>query len=170
MNELERCFQLAALSPCVKMKFGALACDVQGGLCAVGWNGWYRYGMESDPVPCDPCLRIGVASGTRVELCRALHAEQVAIMHALRGELDLNGGTLYVAGIQADGAPYLKLGRGFYCTLCARMIVGVGIAHVVVPVATEGGWEPAVLTTEEVVEYAYAVATGVILAHTQEKG
>ena len=169
---LELCFEHAAESPCQKMGFGSYAFQKERWIGAWATNGWYRNGLTSPPVPCGRCLREGVQSGTRIELCRALHAEQAAIMRALYRNVNLQGGELFVAGLKADGQPYLKLSRGFYCTLCARMALAVGISTVIVPVKSDdpSGWEPAVMTAVEVWQYAYDVAEGRVVPQTTAEG
>ena len=65
------------------------------------------------------CLRekLGIASGTRHELCYAVHAEQNAIIQAARLGISIDGATLY-----CTHQP---------CVLCAKMIVNAGIRRVV---------------------------------------
>ena len=65
------------------------------------------------------CLRqkLGIASGTRAELCYAVHAEQNAIIQAARLGSSIDGATLY-----CTHQP---------CVLCAKMIVNAGIRRVV---------------------------------------
>ena len=65
------------------------------------------------------CLRrkLGVASGTRQELCYAVHAEQNANSQAARHGTNIEGATLY-----CTHQP---------CVICAKMIINAGIARVV---------------------------------------
>ena len=65
------------------------------------------------------CLRkkIGVESGTRAELCYAVHAEQNAIIQAARLGISIDGATLY-----CTHQP---------CSVCAKMIINAGIQRVV---------------------------------------
>lgn len=65
------------------------------------------------------CLRekLGIASGTRAELCYAIHAEQNAIIQAAKLGSSIDGATLY-----CTHQP---------CVICAKMIVNAGIARVV---------------------------------------
>lgn len=65
------------------------------------------------------CLRkkLGIASGTRHELCYAVHAEQNAIIQAAKLGITIQGATLY-----CTHQP---------CILCAKMIVNAGIRRVV---------------------------------------
>ena len=65
------------------------------------------------------CLRekLGIPSGTRHEMCYAVHAEQNAIIQAARLGSSIDGATLY-----CTHQP---------CVLCAKMIVNAGIKRVV---------------------------------------
>lgn len=65
------------------------------------------------------CLRneLNVPSGERHELCRALHAEQNAIVQAAYSGVSINESTIYVTNQP--------------CVLCAKMIINSGIKRVV---------------------------------------
>ena len=65
------------------------------------------------------CLRrkLGVESGTRAEMCFAIHAEQNAIIQAAKLGISIDGGTLY-----CTHQP---------CSVCTRMIINAGIRRVV---------------------------------------
>lgn len=65
------------------------------------------------------CLRIklGIESGTRHELCYAVHAEQNAIIQAAKLGVSVDGATLY-----CTHQP---------CSICAKMIINSGITRVV---------------------------------------
>ncbi len=65
------------------------------------------------------CLRrkLNIPSGTRHELCFAVHAEQNAICQAAKLGVSLEGATLY-----CTHQP---------CTICCRMIINSGITRVV---------------------------------------
>ena len=65
------------------------------------------------------CLRekLGIASGTRQEMCYAVHAEQNAIIQAAKLGVTLQGATLY-----CTHQP---------CSMCSRMIINSGIVRVV---------------------------------------
>ena len=83
------------------------------------------------------CLRkkLGIASGTKHEICYAIHAEQNAIIQAAKLGSSIEGATLY-----CTHQP---------CAICAKMIVNSGITRVVykhgypdefaVQMLTEGG-------------------------------
>ena len=61
--------------------------------------------------------RLGIASGTRAELCYAIHAEQNAIIQAAKLGVSIDGATLY-----CTHQP---------CSVCAKMIINAGIKRIV---------------------------------------
>jgi dCMP deaminase len=65
------------------------------------------------------CLRrkLNIPSGTRAEICYAIHAEQNAIIQAAKLGISIEGATLY-----CTHQP---------CVICAKMIVNAGIVRVV---------------------------------------
>ncbi|MBQ8319549.1 MAG: cytidine/deoxycytidylate deaminase family protein [Clostridia bacterium] len=65
------------------------------------------------------CLRrkLNIESGTRQEICYAVHAEQNAIVQAAKFGINLNGATLY-----CTHQP---------CVICAKMIINAGIVRVI---------------------------------------
>ena len=65
------------------------------------------------------CLRdeMGIPSGTRAEICRAIHAEQNAIIQAALHGVSLEGATMYCTHTP--------------CVLCAKMMVNSRIVRVV---------------------------------------
>lgn len=65
------------------------------------------------------CLRkkLGIESGTKHEICYAIHAEQNAIIQAAKLGISIEGATLY-----CTHQP---------CVICAKMIVNSGISRVV---------------------------------------
>ena len=82
-----------------------------------GYNG-APAGVRTCTERCE-CLRdkLGIASGTRHEVCYAVHAEQNAIIQAAKLGIRIDGATLY-----CTHQP---------CILCAKMIVNSGIRRVV---------------------------------------
>ena len=65
------------------------------------------------------CLRrkLNIASGTKHELCFAVHAEQNAVIQAAKYGININGATLY-----CTHQP---------CVICAKIIINAGIKRVV---------------------------------------
>lgn len=85
---------------------------------ATGYNGAPRGLAHCEEL--GGCLRekLGVLSGQRHELCRALHAEQNAIISAASMGNAIEGGTIYITHQP--------------CVICAKMIVNAGIKRIVV--------------------------------------
>ena len=65
------------------------------------------------------CLRrkLGIPSGTRAEVCYAVHAEQNALIQAARMGVSVYGATMYVT--------YSP------CIICARLLITAGIVRVI---------------------------------------
>ena len=65
------------------------------------------------------CLReqMGIPSGERHELCRALHAEQNAIIQAALHGVSIKDSTLYCTTLP--------------CVICSKMIINAGITKIV---------------------------------------
>lgn len=65
------------------------------------------------------CLRdeLGIPSGTRHEVCRALHSEQNAIVQAALHGVSTKGSSIYITTQP--------------CSLCAKMIINAGIERVI---------------------------------------
>ncbi len=86
-------------------------------ILTTGYNG-----APSGVVSCaekGECLRkkLNIASGTRHELCYAVHAEQNAIAQAAKLGISVQGSTLY-----CTHQP---------CVICAKMIINSGISKVI---------------------------------------
>ena len=104
---------VAKRSTCLRNQVGALFVKNKR-ILTTGYNG-APSGLEH----CDVvgCAREGVASGTRHELCRAVHAEQNAIIQAALHGISIEGATLY-----CTHQP---------CVLCAKMMINARVTKVV---------------------------------------
>ncbi len=104
---------VAKRSTCLRNQVGALFVRNKR-ILTTGYNG-APAGLEH----CDVagCAREGVASGTRHELCRAVHAEQNAIIQAALHGISIEGATLY-----CTHQP---------CILCAKMMINARIRKIV---------------------------------------
>ncbi len=71
--------------------------------------------------------KLKVPRGERYELCRSVHAEANAIIHASRN--DMLDAALYLVGKENDGE-YVK--NASPCSMCRRMIINAGIRTVIV--------------------------------------
>jgi len=104
---------VAKRSTCLRNQVGALFVKNKR-ILSTGYNG-APAGLEH----CDlvGCARENVASGTRHELCRAVHAEQNAIIQAALHGISIEGATLY-----CTHQP---------CILCAKMMINARVRKVV---------------------------------------
>jgi dCMP deaminase len=104
---------VARRSTCLRNQVGAVFVREKR-ILSTGYNGAPAGLQHCDEVG---CAREGVASGTRHELCRAVHAEQNAIIQAALHGVSIEGATLY-----CTHQP---------CILCAKMMINARIRKVV---------------------------------------
>ena len=104
---------VAKRSTCLRNHVGALFVKNKR-ILSTGYNG-----APSGLDHCDVvgCARENVASGTHHELCRAVHAEQNAIIQAALHGISIEGATLY-----CTHQP---------CILCAKMMINARVIKVV---------------------------------------
>ena len=104
-------------STCLRRKVGAVIV-VDKRIVATGYNGAPKGLPHCEEL--GGCLRekLGVPSGQRHELCRALHAEQNAIIQAAVMGNSINGASIFVTHQP--------------CSICAKMIINAGIKRIVV--------------------------------------
>ena len=102
---------------CLRRNFGAIIVK-NDQILSTGYAGAPRGRQNCSDL--GVCLRekLGVPRGERYELCRSVHAEANAIIHASRSEM--TGATLYLV---ADASP---------CSMCKRMIINAGISRVII--------------------------------------
>jgi len=106
---------VAKRSTCLRRQVGALLVKDKR-ILATGYNGAPRGLKHCQEVG---CLREQqqVPSGQRHELCRAIHAEQNAIIQAALAGGGIEGATLYTTD--------------FPCVLCAKMLINARIERIV---------------------------------------
>lgn len=106
---------VAKRSTCSRRQVGAILVKDKH-ILATGYNGAPRKMAHCDEVG---CMRdkLQIPSGERHELCRALHAEQNAIIQAAVQGISIAGSTLY-----CTMSP---------CSLCAKMLINAGVIRVV---------------------------------------
>ena len=141
---------LSRESTCEKMRFGCLITDLELRVLGAGFNHSVR------PDGC--CLRRGVPSGTQLERCFAVHAEQAALLDMLgkAGDREL-AKVAFVAGLYPDGKPYES--TGFSCTFCVRLLREAGVVLVVIPDSSlPVGFR--LQSVESAITTAYEVARG----------
>ncbi len=106
---------VATRSTCLRRQVGAVLVKEKR-ILATGYNGaprGLRHCAETG------CLRMAqnVPSGERHEICRALHAEQNALLQAAAYGIQIEGATLY-----CTTQP---------CVLCAKMLINAGVTKVI---------------------------------------
>jgi dCMP deaminase len=113
---LEMTKLVAKRSTCLRRSVGAVLVKDKR-ILATGYNGAPR-GLKH-------CIDLGcmreklkIPSGERHELCRALHAEQNALIQASLYGISVAGSTLY-----ATNQP---------CVICAKMLINAGIKEIVI--------------------------------------
>jgi dCMP deaminase len=112
---------------CLRRNYGAVIVN-HDEIISTGYTGAPRGAKNC--VDIGYCVRskMEVPSGERYELCRSVHAEMNAIIHASRR--NAIGGTMYLMGVEMqDGRP-LQSGAE-PCRLCKRVIINAGLDTVV---------------------------------------
>ena len=106
----------ARRSNCVSRQVGAVI-TVDNQVVATGYNGAPKHLHHC--IDAGGCLRKlnHIESGTRQEICRAVHAEQNAIISAAVKGVSIKGGTLYV--------------NTYPCSICTRMLINAEIKRIV---------------------------------------
>lgn len=103
-------------STCLRRSTGAIIVKEKR-ILATGYNGPPQGLLHCDEL--GGCLRerLSIPSGERHELCRAIHAEQNAIIQAAKLGTNIDGATLYVTN--------------YPCFICAKMLINAGIQKIV---------------------------------------
>ncbi len=105
--------EVSRRSTCSRRQIGAIIVSDVGEIKSTGYNGNPRGLPHCDEMG---CIRdqLGIPSGTRLETCTAVHAEQNALIQA---GTNSRGSTIYSTIVP--------------CPICARMILNAQIARVV---------------------------------------
>ena len=123
---LNLAMDVAKRSTCLRRKYGAVIVK-DDRIISTGYNGAPRGQINCNDKGI--CLRqeMKIPSGERYELCRAVHAEANAIIHATY--TDMIGSTLYLCGVDAISNVPLPVSEP--CAMCKRMILNAQIKRVV---------------------------------------
>ncbi|HEX9907688.1 MAG TPA: cytidine/deoxycytidylate deaminase family protein [Thermoplasmata archaeon] len=105
--------EVSRRSTCTRRQIGAIVVSDVGEIKSSGYNGNPRGLPHCDDIG---CIRdqLGIPSGTRLETCTAVHAEQNALIQA---GTNSRGSTLYSTIVP--------------CPICARIILNAQIERVV---------------------------------------
>lgn len=107
--------QVAGRSTCIRRACGAVLVKDKR-ILATGYNGAPAGLAHCDEVGCLREQR-GIASGSHHELCRAIHAEQNAVVQAARHGIAIGGATVY-----CTHQP---------CVMCAKILLNAGVVDIV---------------------------------------
>lgn len=119
--------QVAERGTCLRRKFGAVIVQ-NGQIISTGYVGAPRGTVNCCDLGQCPREAAQIPPGERYELCRSVHAEANAIIHADR--INMLGATLYLACLDSKTGQFTPKTRP--CRMCTRMIINAGIEKVVV--------------------------------------
>lgn len=119
-------------STCLRKRYGAIIVK-NDAIVSTGYNGAPR--GRANCIELGECTRekLNIPRGERYEMCRALHAEQNAIINASREQM--LGSTLYLVGEDSKSGELLT--DVCSCAMCKRMIINAGIDIVIIRTSPE---------------------------------
>lgn len=120
--------EVAERSTCCRRKYGAIIVK-NDAIISTGYNGSPRGELNCCDIGTCERERLQVAPGERYELCKSIHAEMNACLHAGRDRAI--GATMYLAGIDIKNEELIPAEP---CAMCARIIKQCGIVKVI-------GWQ-----------------------------
>ncbi|MFA6029391.1 MAG: dCMP deaminase family protein [Elusimicrobiota bacterium] len=127
--------EVARRSTCLRRHYGAVIVN-NDQIVATGYAGAPRKTTNCTEVGSCIRVKLGVKAGEHYEWCRAVHAEQNAIIHAPR--FDMLGATLYLVGVTPDTGEVIDGAEP--CRICKRMLINAGIEKAVIQTAP-GAWK-----------------------------
>lgn len=112
---------------CLRRNFGAIIVK-NDQIVSTGYVGAPR--GRKNCIDMGVCVREqnNIPRGERYELCRSVHAEANAIIHASREAMI--GSTLYLVGKDAKTGEYVE--NACACSMCKRMIINAGIKKIII--------------------------------------
>ena len=117
--------EVARRSTCLRRWFGAVIVK-NDQIISTGYAGAARGSINCTDIGICPRQKAGIPHGERYELCRSVHAEMNAIIHAARS--DMIDSTLYLVGLDAKDQTIVDGAKP--CKICARLIINAGIKKV----------------------------------------
>jgi len=147
-----RCFLHALMSPCQKMRFGAVMTrDNQ--IVAEATNDT----IEELKALCEPtCIRFGITSRTESMLGACGHAEEWVMKVTRDKKIDLKECDLHIVGVKMNGFPWFKTKPEHTCLRCAVQMNFADLKSVQMPVVDR--WIG--ITPAEALRTARLYATG----------
>lgn len=107
---------VATRSTCLRRQVGAVIVKDKC-IISTGYNGACKKAAHCSEIGCIR-EKLNIPSGQQLDLCRAVHAEQNALIQAARYGISTEGSIIYVTVTP--------------CFQCAKMLVNAGIKEVVV--------------------------------------
>ena len=115
VDYMKEALKLSKTANCIKGKVGAIL---------VKKNKIIAQGVNNVPDGINPCTeetcirkKLQLKSGEKQELCFVVHAEQNALLDALKNKVDISDSTLYVTKQP--------------CIICAKMLINAGIKKII---------------------------------------
>ncbi len=112
---------------CLRRNFGAIIVN-NDQIISTGYVGAPRGRKNCSDLGFCTREKQNIPRGERYELCRSVHAEANAIIHAARS--DMLGATLYLVGHEMSTGGYVQNANA--CAMCKRQIINAGIATVII--------------------------------------
>ena len=117
--------EVARRSTCLRRWYGAVIVK-NDQIISTGYAGAARGAVNCSDTGVCPRQQANIPRGERYELCRSVHAEMNAIIHAARA--DMIDSTLYLSGLNAEDGSIVNGARP--CKICTRLIINAGIKTV----------------------------------------
>jgi len=112
---MEMAFLVAKRSTCLRRRVGAVIVRDKH-VISTGYNGSPKGTRHCEELGCIR-QQLNIPSGTRHELCRAVHAEQNAITQAAYFGISVKDSTIY--------------STTYPCSMCAKILINAGVREVV---------------------------------------
>jgi len=113
--------QVSMRGTCLRRNSGAVIVK-DDRIVSTGYPGAPRGVKNCSDLGICPRQKAGIPAGERYELCRSVHGEANAIIHASPN--DMQGATMYLCTVSKDdGSIYNRRS----CKMCTRMIINAGI-------------------------------------------
>lgn len=118
---------VAERATCLRRRFGAIIVK-NDQIISTGYAGAPRGRQNCTDLGFCTREKLNIPRGERYELCRSVHAEQNAIIHASRN--DMIDATLYLVGREVSTGEYIE--NASSCAMCKRAVINAGISTVVI--------------------------------------
>jgi len=114
--QMRQAVEWSMRSTCLRRRVGAVIVSEDNIFLSQGYNGAPRGSKHCRELGCER-IEAGIPSGERQEKCRGVHAEQNALINALRSGRSVTGATMYCTT--------------YPCSYCAKSIIQAGIKRYV---------------------------------------